>query len=191
MTRLGKSFGGHGRIGAMENKERNEIILQMTCELLEKMNFDVEKAFVEDMKSEDDQEQVLVSIKVVNPAGLIGIRGRNLVAIQTVLSLMVKNKIGKWLRVLLDINNYREEQKVRLESMMVSLIEKVKATGKSVAMTSMSSYERRVCHMKAQEIGGVITESEGEGDDRHVVIKLTEDGYGTIGQDEQMESPDQ
>jgi len=163
----------------------------MTCELLEKMNFEVEKAFVEDMKSEDDQEQVLIGIKVVNPAGLIGIRGRNLVAIQTVLSLMIKNKMGKWIRILLDINNYREEQKLRLEAMVVSLAEKVKATGKSVAMMSMSSYERRVCHVKAQEIEGIVTESEGEGDDRHIVMKPAGEAYGTIGQDEQMVAEDQ
>jgi spoIIIJ-associated protein len=155
----------------MENKERNEIILQLTCELLEKMNFDVEKAFVEDMESEDETEQVLISLTVVNPAGLIGMRGRNLAAIQTVLALMVKNKVGKWIRILLDVNNYREEQKQRLESMVISLAEKVKATGQPVSLTNMSSYERRLCHMKAQEIEGIMTESEGEDEERHVVIK--------------------
>ena len=36
----------------MDNKKRNEKILQLTCELLEKMNFEVEKAFVEDVEEE-------------------------------------------------------------------------------------------------------------------------------------------
>jgi spoIIIJ-associated protein len=51
------------------------------------------------------------------------------------------------------------------------LANKVLETGKPVEMTSMSSYERRLCHMAIQEIEGVESESEGEGEMRHIVIK--------------------
>jgi len=153
----------------MENKERNQTILQITCEMLEKINFEVDDAFVEDVAGEESQ--VLVSITVANPAGLIGFRGRNLAAIQLVLSLIVKNKLGEWVRVLLDINDYRHEQKERLTNMALSLAEKVKATGKEVMMANMSSYERRLCHMALVEIEGITSDSEGEGEERHIVIK--------------------
>lgn len=155
----------------MDNKERNKKILEISCELLEKMNFEIENAFVEDVSDEDGQ--VLVGLKVANPAGLIGLRGRNLAAIQLVLSLMVKNTMGEWIRVLLDVNDYRAEQKTRLESMARNLAEKAKATGKPVVMVNMSSYERRLCHMVIQGIEGVVSESEGEGEARHIVIKST------------------
>jgi len=88
----------------MDNKDRNKIILELTCELLEKLNHEVENAFVEDVEGEENQ--VLVSLTVVRPGALIGLRGRNLAAIQLVLSLMVKVKFGEWVRVLLDINNF-------------------------------------------------------------------------------------
>jgi spoIIIJ-associated protein len=153
----------------MNNKKRNENILNLTCELLAKMNFEVEKAFVEDM--EEEENQVLVGIVVKNPASLIGFRGRNLVSIQFVLSLMVRTQIDENVRVLLDVNNYRNEQKVRLEGMVKNLAEKVLATGKEVSMSNMSSYERRLCHMVLAKIEGVISESEGEGEERHIVIK--------------------
>lgn len=153
----------------MDNKKRNEKILKLTCDLLEKMNFEVEKAFVEDVEGEETQ--VLVGVTVENPAGLIGLRGRNLAAIQLVLSLMVRSKVGDGIRVVLDINNYRGEQKVRLENMTKSLADKVVSTGKEVSMASMSSYERRICHMVLAEIDGVTGESEGEGEARHLVIK--------------------
>jgi spoIIIJ-associated protein len=153
----------------MDNKKRNEKILKITCELLEKMNFEVEKAFVEDMEGEEGQ--VLVGVTVANPAGLIGFRGRNLASIQFVLSLIIRSQIGEGIRALLDVNNYRGEQKVRLENMVKNLAEKVLSTGKAVAMASMSSYERRLCHMTLAEIEGVVGESEGEGEDRHLVIK--------------------
>lgn len=153
----------------MNNKKRNETILKLTCELLEKMNFEVEKAFVEDMEGEENQ--VIVGITVNNPAGLIGFRGRNLAAIQFVLSLIIRSQVGEGIRVLLDVNNYRSEQKVRLEGMVKNLAEKVLATGKEVSMANMSSYERRLCHMVLAEIEGVTSESEGEGEERHIVIK--------------------
>jgi spoIIIJ-associated protein len=154
----------------MENKERNEKILKLTCEMLEKMNFEVDNAFVEDMEGEESQ--VLVGLTVANPAGLIGFRGRNLASIQLILSLAVKNKLGEWVRILLDVNNYRQEQKERLVGMVKGLAEKVIATGVPVAMASMSSYERRLCHMAVSDMTEVTTESEGEGEERHIVIKL-------------------
>ena len=153
----------------MDNKKRNEKILKLTCELLEKMNFEVEKAFVEDMEGEEGQ--AIVGITVKNPAGLIGFRGRNLASIQFVLSLIIRSQIGEGIRALLDVNNYRSEQKVRLEGMVKNLAEKVLATGTEVSMANMSSYERRVCHMVLAEIEGVSSESEGEGEERHIVIK--------------------
>lgn len=154
----------------MENKKRNKKILELTCELLEKLNCEISKAAVEDISGEE--AQVLVSVEVTNPALLIGFKGKNLAAIQLVLALIVKNSLGEWVRVNLDINKYRDEQKERLTRMVNGLVDKVIATGKPVAMASMSSYERRLCHMIATERPEVITESEGEGEDRHIVIKL-------------------
>ena len=153
----------------MENKVRNETILKITCEMLEKMNFEVDNAFVEDVEGEENQ--ALVGLTVANPAGLIGFRGRNLAAIQLVLSLIVKNKLGEWVRILLDVNGYREEQKTRLMEMAKNLAEKCIATGKPVEMANMSSYERRLCHMALVEMEGITSDSEGEGEERHIVIK--------------------
>jgi spoIIIJ-associated protein len=158
----------------MDNKKRNEIILKLVCDLLSQMNFGIESASVEDLKDEenDESKQVLVSIAVDNPAGLIGFRGKNLSFIQLILSLMVKNTLGEWIRVVLDINKYREEQKNRLEIMATNLADKVVTTQKQVSMMPMSSFERRICHMALANRDDVVSESEGEGDGRHLVIKL-------------------
>jgi spoIIIJ-associated protein len=153
----------------MDNKKRNEKILQITCDFLGQINFEVEKAFVEDVEGEENQ--VLVGITVANPAGLIGFRGRNLAAVQLILSLMIRNQVGEDIRVLLDVNNYRNEQKERLEKMVKSLAEKCLQTGKPVSLAAMSSYERRICHMIIAEMEGLMSESEGEGEERHIVIK--------------------
>ena len=156
----------------MENKKRNEIILNLTCELLEKINYEVDNAFVEDIEGEG--EQVLVGVTVKQPGGLIGFRGRNMAALQLILSLMVKKKLGEWVRVVLDVNNYRSEQKERLESMARDLANKVLESGKEVHMANMSSYERRLCHMVLVGIEGISSDSEGEGEMRHIVIRKKE-----------------
>lgn len=158
----------------MKNKDRNEKILTVVCELLEKMNIEIENVVVEDVESDKETEvedQVMVSVTVVNPAGLIGLRGRNLAMIQLILSLLVKNRLSNWVKIVLDVNNYREEQKERLEGMVTNLANKVLETGKAVSLANMSSYERRLCHMVASRIEGVVTESEGEEGERHVIIK--------------------
>jgi len=156
----------------MDNKERNQVILESACELLGQMNFEVDDAFAEDVEGEEGQ--VLVSVTVENPANLIGLRGRNLASIQLILGLLIKNKLGEWVRVLLDVNNYRNEQKIRLENMAKNLAQKVLDTQQPVAMAIMSSYERRICHLVLQEIEGIESESEGEGEERHIVIKIKE-----------------
>ena len=155
----------------MDNKIRNEKIFNLTCEMLGKINYEVENAFVEDIPGEAEENQVLVSVTVPQPGGLIGFRGRNMSALQLILSLAVKKELGEWVRVVLDINNYREEQKVRLERMARDLAQKVLETGQEVHMANMSSYERRICHMVLTEIEGITSDSEGEGEERHIVIK--------------------
>lgn len=157
----------------IDNKERNKIILEVACDLLETINREVDDIFVEDIESEEDEEieQVLVGLTVADPASLIGYRGRSLASIQQIMSLMIKNKLGYFVRVLLDVNEYRAEQKNRLKEMVINTASRVKESGKPVALSPMSSYERRLCHMAISEIEGVMTESEGEGEDRHVVIK--------------------
>jgi len=157
----------------IDNKERNKIILEVACDLLETINREVDDIFVEDIESEeeDEVEQVLVGVTVADPASLIGYRGRSLASIQQIMSLMIKNKLGYFVRVLLDVNEYRAEQKNRLKEMVISTANRVKESGKAASLSPMSSYERRLCHMAISEVEGVMTESEGEGEDRHVVIK--------------------
>ena len=114
----------------MENKERNEKILEISCEFLAKLNIEIENAVVEDMEGEENQ--VLVSVTTNQPGGIIGARGKNLGAVQLILSLIIKNKLGSWVRIFLDVNNYRREQKERLERMVESLVKKVKETEEQI-----------------------------------------------------------
>jgi spoIIIJ-associated protein len=144
------------------------------CDLLENMKVEIKDAFVEDViadKKEGEEEQVLVGLEVDNPAILIGFKGRNLSCLQFMMSLMVKKELDSWVRILLDINGYRGEQEKRLEERTKEVIEQVLKTGEARALMPMSSFERRICHVVVAATEGVISESEGEGYERKVVIK--------------------
>ncbi len=157
----------------IDNKERNKIILEVTCDFFETVNREVEDVFVEDVVTEEgENDQVLIGVTSADPASLIGYKGRSLASMQQILGLMIKNKLGYWVKALLDVNEYRQEQKNRLKEMVVNAAKRVQETGKQAILSPMSSYERRICHMAIEGIEGVMTESEGEGEDRHVVIKL-------------------
>jgi len=158
----------------MDNKERNQVILDVACGLMAELQVEVENAFVEDMENEEKEDQVLVSLTVGRPGSLIGFRGKNLAALQLILALMVKKKLQVWVRVLLDVNNYRQEQRGRLEKMAVATAEKVLEEKKAIALTPMSAFERRLCHMALANMSGISSDSEGEGEDRHIVIKPLE-----------------
>lgn len=136
-------------------------------EFLQYLGVTPTEAFVEDA----EEGQVLVTLNIENPAGLIGFKGKTLAAFQLLLALMIKNKLGEPLKVVVDINGYREAQKERLEKQIEEAIAKVTETGEDYHLSPMSPFERRMVHMLVEGHENMVTESEGEGELRHVVIK--------------------
>jgi len=145
---------------------RNETILNLAVSFLEKIDIVPLEAFVED----GEDEQVLVTLNLENPALLIGFKGKTLASFQLLLALMVKSKLGEGMKILVDVNGYREAQRDRLTKQVEEAIASVKETSTPYHMSPMTPYERRMVH-EMVSTAGLTTESEGEGDDRHVVIK--------------------
>ncbi len=150
----------------MENQTRNESILNLAVEFLNHIGQTPQEAFVED----GAEGEAIVTLSMENPAILIGFKGKTLAAFQLLLSLMVKNKVGEPVRVLVDVNGYRDQQKERIEKIASEAIEAVKGSGAPYHLSPMSPYERRMVHEKVVA-AGLVSESEGEGELRHVVVK--------------------
>lgn len=103
---------------------------------------------------------------------LIGRRGETLDALQYLTSLQVNKGREDYTRVTLDTENYRakrEEALVRLANRMAARAVK---TGRRVSLEPMNPYERRILHSALQNNPQVSTHSEGEEQNRHVVITL-------------------
>lgn len=102
---------------------------------------------------------------------LIGSKGRTLDA----LSLLLKNLIGTYTKdhlvITLDVGSYRSNRERQLEILATKTAKEVAKTGRDVKLQPMNSFERRVIHEKLSDWHDVYTESEGEGEERAIVIK--------------------
>lgn len=101
---------------------------------------------------------------------LIGKRGKTLDSLQYLLSLVVNKNREKYLRVILDTENYRKKREETLTKLANRLAKKAIETKKPVRLEPMNPFERRIIHSALQNVDGVETYSEGEEPYRKVVI---------------------
>ena len=91
-------------------------------------------------------------------------------ALQELARLAVQAKTHNFSRLILDIGGSRDAKAASLARIVDRAIAKAKDSGESVHLKPMSSYERKLAHDLIAE-AGLVSESEGEGKDRHIVIK--------------------
>ena len=91
-------------------------------------------------------------------------------ALQELTRLAVQVKTTNFSRLILDVGGSRQARVDELTRIVNKLIAKVKDTGEAVPMKPMSSYELKIVHDVISE-AGLVSESEGEGRERHIVIK--------------------
>ena len=75
-------------------------------------------------------------------------------------------------RVIIDVEDYRDRRIETLTRLANRLADKVKRTGERVALEPMNPHERKIIHMALQGDRRVTTLSEGDDPYRHVVIEL-------------------
>ncbi|MDI3210958.1 R3H domain-containing nucleic acid-binding protein [Arthrobacter sp. AL12] len=100
---------------------------------------------------------------------LIGKDGEVLEALQELTRLAVLSATENRSRLVLDISGYRSERAGELQKIAEDAVTSVKESGETVALEPMSAYERKIVHDAVADLG-LISESEGEGADRHIVV---------------------
>ena len=136
--------------------------------LFETMNMEVEV-----VGSYNEEERTMnLDLQGDDMGILIGKRGETLDSLQYLTSLVVNKNSHEYIRVKLDIENYRERREDSLENLARSCAAKVKKSKKPIVLEPMNPYERRIIHSCLQSDRNVITSSEGEEPYRHVVISL-------------------
>ncbi len=123
-------------------------------------------------KTEVKDFEIYVDIQGEDVNHLIGYRGENINALQTILSSIANKKSTAKIRVYLDIAGYREKRVKTLEDLAEKIARTVVRTRKPVTLEPMTAYERKIIHTKLQTHSKVETISKGEEPYRKVVIKL-------------------
>lgn len=124
-----------------------------------------------DVKEGRPQVSIYCEDEPSNLSRLVGKEGRTLAALQELTRLAVQSSTGQRSWIMLDIDGFRNQRRDALKSMAREYIAKVQETGQSVALKPMNSFERKVIHDQVSK-AGLVSESEGEGDRRHVVISV-------------------
>jgi len=100
---------------------------------------------------------------------LIGRRGQTLQALQFLVNLIVRKQF-EGVRVVLDVENYRQRRELQLREMATTIAKRVAETNRSITLEPMPPADRRIIHTSLTDHPSVSTESTGEGEGRKVTI---------------------
>lgn len=105
---------------------------------------------------------------------LIGKAGRTLAAINQLVKIAATTRYKKRIRVLVDINDYKNQRYEKVVAIAKRVAREVKKTRIAVTLDPMVADERRAVHNALSNYGNIATESTGERNERRIVIKYTE-----------------
>lgn len=142
---------------------------------------DLLRNILEGMKIEGDLDYSIedntVNIKIINTnqrdtSIIIGKRGDTLDSIQYILNLAENRQSDSYIRVNLDISNYREKRKESLIKLANNMSKKAISQNRNIRLEPMNAYERKIIHSVLQDVEGIETYSEGKEPRRRLVIKV-------------------
>lgn len=111
-----------------------------------------------------------INLSSEEPGILIGRHGDTLSALQIILAQHLKTKTGEWLKIAVNINDYRQKREESLKTMADSVAASVVASGRAHALPPLPANERRIVHLHLSKHPQIVTESQGDGRSRSVVI---------------------
>ncbi len=119
---------------------------------------------------EETEEKIFLNIHGDGGGLLIGKRGKNLDALQYIVSKAVNRFSGKKKMIIIDTESYRKRREESLITLAKELGEKARRTQKPITVSHMNAHNRRIIHMTLQNEEGLTTKSRGEGEFRKIVI---------------------
>lgn len=119
-------------------------------------------------------KNINITMYADNNAILIGKDGKTLKALETLAKQKIVNEYNVYLKINLDVENYKEKKIKNLEYLAKKTAREVRSTKVEATLENMNSFERRIVHNVLTDFKGVTTISEGEEPNRHVIIKPTD-----------------
>lgn len=154
------------KVEAKINVDPAEIGYKAIVDAFENMGIEAQV----EMRKKSDIEIVYTINSSENPL-LIGKNGKTLEGLQFYIRNLVNIFSDERKIVLVDIGGYKANRKKQLEILATKTAKTVAKTRIQTKLQPMNAYERRIIHTKLADWRDVSTVSEGEGSQRHLVIK--------------------
>jgi spoIIIJ-associated protein len=151
----------------MDKKEIKKI-KEITEKLLKLLDVDGGFELIESKSG--DAENVEVVLNTKDTGVVIGYHGDTLEGLQLVLSLCVARNLGRFVRISIDVGDYKKNRTEFLKALAEETKSRVLAEGREIAVPELKSWERRIVHLLLEKDGEVMSESQGEGRDRVLVV---------------------
>lgn len=126
-----------------------------------------------DIDIKDDKDRTTLEIQTKDTELVIGRRGVVMDALQHMVNKVVyRDRTGDRTKPLVvDAGGFRDKQVERLRALAQRMGEKAMETKQIVELQPMTPHDRRIVHMAVSELfPGLTTRSEGEGEDRHILL---------------------
>ena len=116
----------------------------------------------------------------INDAGddlgrIIGKNGSCLQAIQILIKFFVIRKFEISLRIVVDAGDYKNRHQSQMKRMALKAADEVITSGNNIKLDPMNAVDRRTIHVLFENHNDIVTQSEGEGNDRHIVLMKRDD----------------
>jgi spoIIIJ-associated protein len=128
------------------------------------------EAKIEVGKEESKDDNYKVNIETAETGLLIGRHGETLNSLQLLLGVILYKKLGKWIRVILDIGDYRKGREESIKEMVNRIVAEVISTKQPVILPYLTPFERRIVHLMLTDNKEVDCQSYGIGKERRITI---------------------
>ena len=155
-----------------------ETVTQHVQDLIERAGFAGDVAVSFDSKA----NTLWFSVQSENARTLLAREAEALVALNHIANRIAEKHAGeidghpeKRLRVVVDANDFERRKIENIQTMAHMMAERARYFKSSIDMEPMLPYQRRIVHEFLAEEPDLVTESAGDGNERHVVIRFVDE----------------
>ena len=134
--------------------------------LIAAMNVDVEAYVLDELRD----GSIVFEIEGDDAGLLIGRRGETLRDLQFIVRMLVNRQLEQRANIVIDVERYQLRRTQKLHTIAESAA-RAASRGRARSLDPMTPEERRIVHIALSDNPEVVTESEGQGPERHVVVK--------------------
>ena len=113
---------------------------------------------------------IVLQLSGADMGAVVGRRGDNLDAMQYLASLVANRSEGGYVRVVLDVDDYRSKREASLRAYARKMAIQAIKSQRAITLEAMNPYERRIVHSTVQTVSGATSKSTGSEPNRRVVI---------------------